>query len=70
MEKQIERKILSIIACGNNFGGKDNNSWTCGDFLEEETDEEGRSLGRCYYCENCHRKTDTYMGRTRWKKYG
>ena len=51
--KIIERKILSIITCGRHFGGNDNNSWICGDFLEE-----GIDLGRCYYCENCYKKAE------------
>ena len=55
---EIKRKILSIIACGKLFGGVNNSDWVCGDFLEEETDEYGRSIGRCYYCETCHKKTE------------
>ena len=55
-EKEIIRKILSIISCGEPFSG-----WVCGDFLEEDRDEDGRSFGRCYYCEECHKKADEIL---------
>lgn len=49
--KEIEYKILEIISCGEPFS-----SWVCGDFLEHEIDEDGRSLGKCYFCDECHKK--------------
>jgi len=57
-EEEIIRKILSIISCGKLF---DNDNWICGDFLEEDRDEDGRSFGRCYYCEECHKKADEIL---------
>jgi len=54
-EKELEREILKIISCGEPFG---DSNWVCGDFLQEDIDEDGRSLGRCYYCDDCHKKAD------------
>jgi len=56
--KEIERKILSIISCGKLF---DKDIWICGDFLGEDRDEDGRSFGRHYYCEKCHKKADEIL---------
>jgi len=58
VEQEIEYRILKIIACGKPF---DNNNWICGDFLEKETDEEGISLGECYFCDECHKKAKEIM---------
>ena len=37
--------------CGKDIGG-----WSCGEFLEEYEDEDGRGRGQYYYCEECHAK--------------
>ena len=42
--------------CGKPFGGENNNAWICGDFLDEDRDEEGRSFGARYFCDECNSK--------------
>jgi len=37
--------------CGKDIGGI-----PCGEFIEEGTNEDGRSFGNYYYCEECHKK--------------
>lgn len=55
---EAERMILNIISCGKLF---DDDSWVCGDFLEQEVDKEGRSLGQCHFCEECHKKAEAII---------
>ncbi|HEY0089713.1 MAG TPA: hypothetical protein VGB37_12775 [Candidatus Lokiarchaeia archaeon] len=59
--QEIEYRILKIIACGKFFGGQNNSDWICGDFLEKETDEEGIPLGECYFCSDCHKKSEEIL---------
>ena len=43
--------------CGKPINGDlENPDWFCGDFLEHNIDEEGRSLGRRYFCDECNKK--------------
>lgn len=65
-EKELKYRILKIINCGKFF---DKDSWVCGDFLEMETDEEGRSFGKCYFCEKCHKKADEIINLLKEQKW-
>ena len=46
--EDVKEFIKRNIGCGIDIGG-----WHCGEHFGIEVDEDGRSLGRTYYCDRC-----------------
>jgi hypothetical protein len=52
----VKEFIKRNIGCGMPINRDIKNpDWSCGDFLEENVDEEGRSLGKRYFCDRCNK---------------